>query len=80
MAPSSRVVVVPYDPNWPEEFRRSSREVVAALGENLVEVLHIGSTSIPGIHAKPVIDMLAVVVELATVDRHSSGLASAGYQ
>lgn len=72
--------MVPYDPLWPREFERSSAEVAGALGANLLAIHHIGSTSIPGIHAKPVIDMLAVVADLAAVDQRSAAMEELGYQ
>ena len=50
-----RVLVVPYDPQWPQAFARAAQEVREALGAKLLEVHHIGSTSIPGMHAKPVV-------------------------
>lgn len=75
-----RIVVVPYDPSWPCEFERASGEVVAVLGANLLRIHHIGSTSIPGIHAKPVIDMLAVVADLGEVDRRSAAMQALGYE
>jgi GrpB-like predicted nucleotidyltransferase (UPF0157 family) len=79
--PHPRIVVAPYDPRWPQEFERASAgEVVAALGLNLLVIEHIGSTSIPGIHAKPVIDMLAVVADLAAVDQRAVAMEELGYE
>jgi GrpB-like predicted nucleotidyltransferase (UPF0157 family) len=75
-----RIAVVPYDPRWPREFERSSGEVVTALGPNRLVIHHIGSTSISGIHAKPVIDMLAVVADLAAVDQRSVAMERLGYE
>jgi GrpB-like predicted nucleotidyltransferase (UPF0157 family) len=75
-----RISVVPCDPHWPDAFSLSSKEVRAALGANLRAIHHIGSTSIPGMHAKPVIDMLAVVSDLATLDRHAAQFESLGYE
>src|SRR3954468_13316760 len=75
-----RVIVVPYDPLWPGEFERAAGEIVAAMGANLVGVHHIGSTSVPGLHAKPVIDLLAVVGDLAGVDRRSVEMTRLGYE
>lgn len=74
------VVVVPYDPGWPREFERASAEVATALGASLLAIHHIGSTSVPGIHAKPVIDMLAVVADLAAVDARSEQMQRLGYE
>jgi GrpB-like predicted nucleotidyltransferase (UPF0157 family) len=78
--PHSRTAVVPYDPLWSREFERSSGEVVASLGPNLLAIHHIGGTSIPGIHSKPVIDMLAVVADLSAVDQRSSEMERLGYE
>lgn len=74
-----RVVVVPHDAAWASAFLRASREAVPAFGPNLVELHHIGSTSVPGIHAKPIIDMLAEVSDLAAVDRSGARLEALGY-
>jgi GrpB-like predicted nucleotidyltransferase (UPF0157 family) len=55
------IVLVPYDPGWPSRFAASRDEIMAACNGLVIEVHHIGSTAIPGIAAKPVIDMLPVV-------------------
>lgn len=78
--PPPRIEVVPYDPRWPQEFEHASGEVVTALGPNLLAIHHIGSTSIPSIHAKPVIDMLAVVADLAAVDQRVAEMQQLGYE
>ena len=69
-----RVVVVPHDPRWAAAFDRESRLVAGALGANAVAVHHIGSTAIPGIHAKPIIDLLVAVNDLGGVDDHTSSM------
>ena len=76
----SRIAVVPYDSRWPQEFERAAGEVIAALGPNLLAIHHIGSTSIPGIHAKPVIDILAVVADLHAVDERTDDMQGLGYE
>ena len=75
-----RVVVVPYESGWPQAFEQARDEAVPALGPNLLAIHHIGSTAIPGIHAKPVIDMLAVVADLAAVDERNVAMERLGYQ
>ena len=72
--------MVPYDPRWPQEFAAASAEVAAALGENLLDIHHIGSTAIPGMHAKPVIDMLAVVADLGAIDARDAQMRALGYE
>ena len=75
-----QVIVVPYDPHWPAAFERAAHEVTKALGQSLLAIHHIGSTSIPGIHAKPIIDMLAVARDLPSVDACSDGMQAIGYE
>ena len=75
-----KIEVVPHDPRWREEFEKESKRVAAALGENVACVHHIGSTAIPGIFAKPVIDMLVEVRDVAGVDNRSSAIESLGYE
>jgi GrpB-like predicted nucleotidyltransferase (UPF0157 family) len=78
--PRPPISVVPYDPLWPREFDRASAEVLTALGPTLLAIHHIGSTSIPGLHAKPVIDMLAVAADLAAIDQRSAAVERLGYE
>lgn len=75
-----QVTVVRYDARWPAAFERAASEVKAALGESLLAIHHIGSTSITGIHAKPIIDMLAVASDLLQVDECSDRMRAIGYE
>jgi GrpB-like predicted nucleotidyltransferase (UPF0157 family) len=76
----NRIAVVPYDRLWPRAFAVATGEIAAALGNNLVEIHHIGSTAIPGIYAKPVIDMLCIVLDLGAVDCSGAQMKSLGYE
>ncbi len=75
-----KVEVVPYDPKWREAFEVESFLVTEALGANVVAIHHIGSTAIPGIYAKPIIDLLVEVQDIAKVDQQSSQMESLGYE
>lgn len=75
-----KVEVVPHDPRWRDSFEAEAKDIAAALGENLVAIHHIGSTAIPGIHAKPIVDLLVEVREVAELDARSPAMASLGYQ
>ena len=75
-----KVVVVPHDPRWRDAFEAEAKHVTAALGENVVAIHHIGSTAIPDIHAKPVIDLLVEVRDVTEVDGRSSAMESLGYE
>lgn len=56
-----KIVVVPYNPAWPEHFEREAAKIKEAVGSNCIAVHHIGSTSVPGLSAKPIIDIITVV-------------------
>src|SRR3954468_13877463 len=60
-----RVVVADYDPAWPEWYRREADRLSALLGARALRLEHTGSTSVPGLAAKPVIDILLVVADSA---------------
>jgi GrpB-like predicted nucleotidyltransferase (UPF0157 family) len=74
------ICLQPYDPTWSVAFARESRAVVAALGDVVLTIHHIGSTAIPGICAKPVIDILAVVRDLRALDSETSKMEALGYE
>jgi GrpB-like predicted nucleotidyltransferase (UPF0157 family) len=72
------IVIVDYDPQWPEEFERLRDRAARALGEVAVSIEHVGSTAVSGLAAKPVIDLVVVVMPggvRAAIDR----LAAIGY-
>ena len=75
-----RVVVVPHDASWAETFEREAVLVRAALGDNTVQVHHIGSTAIAGIYAKPVIDLLVEVRAIEEVDARRSAMEALRYE
>jgi GrpB-like predicted nucleotidyltransferase (UPF0157 family) len=75
-----RVEVVAYDPQWPQRFAEQRHDVEALVQPWLARpVEHIGSTSVPGLAAKPVIDLLAPVFSLASAQDAISVLGSAGW-
>ena len=61
-------VIADYDPAWPDLAAAAIAELRAALPHTIVEIEHIGSTAVPGLAAKPVIDLMAAVASLDTVD------------
>jgi GrpB-like predicted nucleotidyltransferase (UPF0157 family) len=75
-----KVEVVPHDPRWRDAFAEEAKHVAAALGENVVAVHHIGSTAVPNIFAKPILDLLVEVGDIAEVDGRSSAMESLGYE
>src|SRR4028118_2419621 len=75
-----KVEVVPHDPTWRGAFETESKLIALALRDNVVAIHHIGSTAIPQIHAKPIIDMLVEVKDITKIDVQSSALEALGYQ
>jgi len=76
---SSRILIVDYDPRWPELFAREADRIRSALGMRALRIEHAGSTSVPGLAAKPVIDLLLVVTDSADEDAYAPALQAAGY-
>ncbi|MGB9177948.1 MAG: GrpB family protein [Pyrinomonadaceae bacterium] len=76
----SKVEVVPHNPQWRDAFEAEAKQVADALGENVVAIHHIGSTAIPNIYAKPVVDLLVEVRDITEVDSRSSAMESLGYE
>ena len=74
------IEVVPYEPNWPMEFEQEAGQIKKALGDNCIEIHHIGSTSIPNLAAKPIIDMIPVVLDISKVDSANAAMQALGYE
>jgi len=74
------IVLVDYDPQWPVRFQREAKRIGAVLGELALCIEHVGSTSIPGLLAKPIIDIVLAVSDSANETEYVSALGSAGYQ
>ena len=76
---SAPIAIVDYDPQWPVAFRAAAEKIRAALGERALRKEHVGSSSVPDLPAKPVIDILLVVVDSADESAYAPPLDSAGY-
>jgi GrpB-like predicted nucleotidyltransferase (UPF0157 family)/aminoglycoside phosphotransferase (APT) family kinase protein len=74
-----RIVVADYDPAWPAQFEREAVAVRAVLGAHAFSIEHVGSTSVPGLAAKPVIDILLVVADSSLESSYVPRLEAAGY-
>ena len=73
------VLIVDYDPEWPKLFEREAARIRAALGSTALTIEHVGSTSVPGLAAKPKIDILLVVANSANESTYVTALEEAGY-
>jgi GrpB-like predicted nucleotidyltransferase (UPF0157 family) len=74
-----RILVVDYDPAWPDTFEDLRARVWAVVNDFALSVEHVGSTSVPGLAAKPIIDMSVVVPSTGDVSMAIGRLATLGY-
>lgn len=76
---SAPVVIAEYNPAWPGRFEQEKRNIRRAVGRRLGPIEHVGSTAVPGLAAKPVVDIMAGVRDRAAADGCLALLAEAGY-
>ncbi len=76
----SKYTFTDYRADWPGEFAREAARWRTLLGDALVAVHHIGSTSVPGLPAKPIIDLLPIVRDIGALDDRTEQLEEAGYR
>jgi GrpB-like predicted nucleotidyltransferase (UPF0157 family) len=77
---AGQVQVVDYDPDWPRLYRREEDRIRTILGDRVLRIEHIGSTSVPDLPAKPIIDIALVVADSADEPAYVPALAAAGYK
>lgn len=73
------IIIADYDPAWPQQYEAHARLIRDALDDTLTRIEHIGSTSVPGLAAKPIIDILAVVPNSADESSYVPQLGAVGY-
>jgi GrpB-like predicted nucleotidyltransferase (UPF0157 family) len=76
---STNVAIADYDPRWPEMFRAEEERIRATLGERALRIEHCGSTSVPKLAAKPIIDIILEVADSSREDEYLPMLEVAGY-
>ena len=74
------ITVVNYDPEWPSKYVRERDYITEILKDNCISIYHIGSTSVPGLAAKPIIDIMVVVRSLERVDTVAEKFSNIGYE
>ncbi|HJG37841.1 GrpB family protein [Enorma phocaeensis] len=74
------ITVVDYDPMWPQAFEAERALLAEALGDNCTAIYHIGSTAVPCLAAKPIIDLMVAVRSLHEVDSAATTLCNLGYE
>lgn len=73
------ITIADYDPDWPKKFEKHAKAISDALGETALRIEHIGSTAVPELGAKPIIDILVVVRNSADESTYLLQLEVAGY-
>ena len=77
---TDRVTIVPYDPAWPRRFEEERRALAACFAGSEAVIEHVGRTAVPGLGAKPVIDVLVGVPVLVEAECRIPLLEAAGYE
>lgn len=78
-AEKRKITIADYDPEWPKQFERRAAVIAGALGATALRIEHIGSTSVPELAAKPIIDILVVVPDSADESTYLPQLEAKGY-
>ena len=76
---NSTIYLAPYDPAWPALFSRLEKQIHEALGDDILLLEHVGSTSVPGLSAKPIIDMVLAVADSRDESSYVRPLEENGY-
>lgn len=74
------IIIEPYNLNWHMEFMKEKEKFIALLKKDILEIEHIGSTSVEGLDAKPLIDMMIGVKDLNVVEHWIKPLQTIGYE
>ena len=77
---AQHIIVVDYDPCWEQKYLAEAKTIRAILGENCTAIFHIGSTAVKGLKAKPIIDIMPVVRDIAAVDEKQGAFEGIGYE
>ncbi|MCF8000516.1 MAG: GrpB family protein [Halanaerobiales bacterium] len=75
-----KISVKPYNENWKVKYNKEKYKLEKKLNDIIVKIYHIGSTAIPNIKAKPIIDILVVVEDINKVDRYNDSMQALGYE
>lgn len=76
---NATIELAEYDPKWPRLYEREAERIGRALGPTMLRIEHVGSTSVPGLAAKPLIDIVLVVADTTDEEAYVPPLEAAGY-
>jgi GrpB-like predicted nucleotidyltransferase (UPF0157 family) len=74
-----KIEIADYDPEWPVLYTREEERIRSILGDRVIRIEHVGSSSVPGLPAKPIVDMVLEVPDAADEDAYVHELEAAGY-
>ncbi|UJL47099.1 GrpB family protein [Virgibacillus sp. NKC19-16] len=72
--------VTPYNKSWPKMFEKEASKLHAVFGSEIIQIHHVGSTSVKGLKAKPVIDIMPVVKSISRIDEYNAAMIDIGYE
>jgi GrpB-like predicted nucleotidyltransferase (UPF0157 family) len=75
-----KIEVVDYDPSWPTRYAAEREIILRSLGDLVVAIHHIGSTAVPGLAAKPIVDIMLAVRDLSALDARNAEMEALGYR
>ncbi|MBN1954768.1 MAG: GrpB family protein [Anaerolineae bacterium] len=77
---SRPVVIVDYDPQWPIRYEEEKLRILKVIGDKVIDIQHVGSTAVPGLGAKPIVDIMVAIYSLDDAATCFDPLAAIGYQ
>lgn len=80
MSNDTKIEVIPYNRQWADLFKTEGPKIQQALGDNCIDVLHVGSTAVPGLWAKPIIDIIPIVKDIYAVDVRNEHMEAMGFE
>ncbi|WP_354680653.1 GrpB family protein (plasmid) [Macrococcoides caseolyticum] len=75
-----KLEIAPYNPTWTNMFKNEAQALTGVLSAEIISIDHIGSTSVPNLYAKPIIDILITVKDISKLDNYNNMLAEMGYE
>ena len=75
-----KVEVMPFSERWSDDFEKEATELQEIFGAELIAIHHIGSTSVKGLSAKPIIDIMPVVKDILQIEQYNTSMAAIGYE
>jgi len=77
---SGPILLLDYDSAWPRKYEEEAKRIQTTLGDRALRMEHVGSTAVPGLLAKPIIDIVLVVADSASESKYAAALETAGYR